>query len=134
MFPEIKYTRLYLQIVKSKPGYYNKQRMFESDIRNGTFKFENFEEAVFICQQIMDYKIVKRKFQNSPWGTYLFFASILRLIKMPVYDHNSIIKKIEPNAQYVVKQHSLKDYIVTISNIYNYNKRQADKIYFENYL
>lgn len=133
-YPDIMFTRLYLQIVKARAGFYKKNRIFESDVRNGTLEFKDYDNAVKICKKIMDFDISGTSFRTSPWGSYLFFASILKLIKMPSYNHELMIEKVKKNPQYLVKQHKLRDYITQFSYIFNYNSRQSAKVYFENYL
>jgi hypothetical protein len=134
MFPEIKNVRIFINIAKfnSSSGRFSSNGLAEHSIRKGTFTFDNFDEAVVICNQIMDYKICEKNFKNSPWGSYLFFASLIKIMKMPIYNHIEVMKKVERNYSYIIKQHTLKDYVMMMSNIVNHRSQQ--KIYFEQYL
>lgn len=134
LYPELKFTKVYLIIAQSKVGFYNKNKIYESDIRSGTFKFKDFEKAKETCEKLMDFKICKTDFKNSPWGKNSFFTSILKLFTLPssVYDHKRMIDKIKSNQQLIVKQNTIKEYARNFSIVYNY--RATNKVYFENYI
>jgi hypothetical protein len=132
MYPEFKFVRIYILLSLMKNKYWNNKNQQESPIRSGTFQFTHWEKTIEYCNMIMDFKVCESNTQRSPWGTSIFFTSLIKLIKLPCYDHERMKKKITKYPNMIQRQNTLKEYIRQFSIVYNYS--QSNKVYFENNL
>jgi hypothetical protein len=104
-------------------GEYDKDH--DHQFRNGVFKVINEELAKRYCDRILEignyYDGYKRR---------SFVSAIIKLMKKKEYVHEEFIHKlkIQPDAMYDCVKST--DYIALIERIYNYRRREEDRVRF----
>lgn len=133
-YPDFKHIRTYLSIVKSNTTVVSKKNVRESNIRSGEFQIKNWDDIIETCEKLMQFKICKTKYKTNPWGKHGFYLSLLKLFKLPCYNHKAFFSKVELYPHDIVSHYAMRDYMVNFSNVYNYKLPLNKKIFFENYL
>jgi hypothetical protein len=133
LYPDFKYAKLYLTLTLQKVKTWSGKNTNESSIRTGTFEFPDWDKSIALCEKAMEFKVFSTGKMYDPWKTYPFLSAVVKIIQMPVYDHQQMLKQIMNYSYILEKKSTGKQYIREFTTVYNYN-RKLDKVYFENYI
>lgn len=91
--------------------------------KNGTFKVVNLKRAKQVAEYIKDFG------EYVDWNTNRYFVSAVRIISdKEGYDHAVMMRQVENNPRKLQKCVNTRDYVLMLSELYNYHLKNTNRL------
>jgi hypothetical protein len=98
----------------------------KDNIKNGSFKFDNYDEALIILDRLTDFKII----ECTKYTNYTFIRAMLYIINCSKYDHKRMMTQFRKYPR-IAKMMDIDSYIEEILHKYNWRQLNSEnKIHF----
>jgi len=125
IFPEI--TQKNFFIISAKDSFARTKRTDKTDIiKDGLFKFKNYNDTIKRIKQILDYKII----DGIDYTNFYFISAIWKITRSKKYNHKRMIDRLK-NRPKISPRATVSEYIDVLQEKYNYNLNKKNHLYFD---